>query len=119
MARHCIGVILRKPLRFRERLGLQRCGARMYPQKFMKTEQGRRGAAKGPRSAEERAATLVTQQRRKMAESAHRYVRGSTVKFYEWLERGRGESLPQGPPVWICGDCHNGNLGPVASAEAR
>ena len=70
-------------------------------------------------SAEERAATLVAAQRKKMAESAHRYVRGSTVKFYEWLERGRGDSLPQGPPVWICGDCHNGNLGPVASATGK
>jgi uncharacterized protein (DUF2252 family) len=28
-------------------------------------------------------------------------------------------SLPQGPPVWICGDCHLGNLGPVAAAKGR
>jgi uncharacterized protein (DUF2252 family) len=53
----------------------------------------------------------------KMAESAHAYVRGSTVKFYEWLEAENRPSLPDGPPVWICGDCHMGNLGPVASAE--
>jgi uncharacterized protein (DUF2252 family) len=66
---------------------------------------------------DERQAVLAAAQRRKMAQSAHRYVRGSTVKFYEWLERGRGDSLPQGPAVWICGDCHNGNLGPVASAD--
>ena len=50
-----------------------------------------------------------------MAESAHAYVRGNTVQFYEWL---RGDavraSLPVGPDVWICGDCHTGNLGPVA-----
>ena len=51
-----------------------------------------------------------------MAESAHAYVRGSTVKFYEWIERADRPPLPEGPPVWICGDCHLGNLGPVASA---
>ena len=52
----------------------------------------------------------------KMAESAHAYVRGSTVKFYEWLEGSQRKALPDGPPVWICGDCHIGNLGPIASA---
>ena len=54
-----------------------------------------------------------------MARSAHAYVRGNTLKFYEWLESSTGELLPQGPPVWICGDCHLGNLGPVADAEGR
>ncbi len=53
-----------------------------------------------------------------MADSAHAYVRGSTVKFYEWLENSRGK-LPEGPPVWICGDCHVGNLGPLADAKGR
>jgi hypothetical protein len=24
----------------------------------------------------------------------------------------------RGPPVWICGDCHVSNLGPLANAEA-
>jgi uncharacterized protein (DUF2252 family) len=51
----------------------------------------------------------------KMAASAHAYVRGSTTRFYEWLEASNGTSLPDGPPVWICGDCHVGNMGPVAS----
>jgi uncharacterized protein (DUF2252 family) len=27
--------------------------------------------------------------------------------------------LAGGPPVWICGDCHAGNLGPVADAKGR
>ena len=54
-----------------------------------------------------------------MAESSHRYVRGSTVKFYEWLEHLRAGVLPDGPPVWICGDCHMGNLGPVANAAGQ
>ena len=54
-----------------------------------------------------------------MAESPHRYVRGSTVKFYEWLEHLSAGVLPDGPPVWICGDCHMGNLGPVANAAGQ
>lgn len=52
----------------------------------------------------------------KMARSAHAYVRGNAGKFYEWLAAG-GRAHPQGPPVWICGDCHLGNLGPVADAD--
>ncbi|WP_175796757.1 DUF2252 family protein, partial [Burkholderia anthina] len=24
-------------------------------------------------------------------------------------------TLPEGPAIWICGDCHTGNLGPVAN----
>jgi uncharacterized protein (DUF2252 family) len=52
----------------------------------------------------------------KMARNAHAYVRGSTEKFYEWLEKG-GSNLPAGPLVWICGDCHLGNLGPLADVD--
>jgi uncharacterized protein (DUF2252 family) len=55
----------------------------------------------------------------KMARSAHAYVRGNTVKFYEWLESSRRRKLPEGPPVWICGDCHVGNLGPLADAKGH
>jgi uncharacterized protein (DUF2252 family) len=54
-----------------------------------------------------------------MARSAHAYMRGNTVKFYEWLETATAKALPQGPPVWICGDCHVGNLGPIASLEGQ
>ncbi|HZZ69268.1 MAG TPA: DUF2252 family protein [Phenylobacterium sp.] len=64
---------------------------------------------------DERAALLRDAQRMKMTRSAHAYVRGSTAKFYEWLQASGGK-IPQGPSVWICGDCHSGNLGPVASA---
>ena len=53
-----------------------------------------------------------------MARSAHAYVRGSTVKFYAWLDESAGRT-PEGPPVWICGDCHIGNLGPLADAKGR
>ena len=59
---------------------------------------------------------LEERRRLKMATSAHAYVRGNTIKFYEWLE-GAGSKLPQGPPIWICGDCHAGNLGPVADVK--
>lgn len=53
----------------------------------------------------------------KMARDAHAYVRGSTEKFYEWLETLPGRALPQGPRVWICGDAHVGNLGPIARCD--
>jgi uncharacterized protein (DUF2252 family) len=53
-----------------------------------------------------------------MARSAHAYVRGSTTKFYAWLENSAGK-VPEGPPIWICGDCHVGNLGPLADAKGR
>jgi uncharacterized protein (DUF2252 family) len=55
--------------------------------------------------ANDRQRVLTETRNLKMARSAHTYVRGSTVKFYEWLDSRRGK-LPEGPPVWICGDCH-------------
>jgi uncharacterized protein (DUF2252 family) len=69
--------------------------------------------------AGDRVTALKAQQALKMARSAHAYVRGSTVKFYEWLEGQKQGTLPEGPPVWICGDCHAGNLGPVAAADGQ
>ncbi len=66
-----------------------------------------------------RAKTLEAGRTGKMARSAHAYVRGNTVKFYEWLASSAADGLPEGPPVWICGDCHVGNLGPLADAEGR
>jgi uncharacterized protein (DUF2252 family) len=67
---------------------------------------------------EDRADRLRETRNLKMARSAHAYVRGSTVKFYEWLEATPGV-VPEGPPVWICGDCHVGNLGPLADNKGR
>ncbi len=67
-----------------------------------------------------RQSVLMQRRRLKMAESAHAYVRGNTIKFYEWLDSASAAKLvPHGPPVWICGDCHIGNLGPVASADGK
>lgn len=66
-----------------------------------------------------RQAVLEERRRLKMARSAHAYVRGNTIQFYEWLKASSGRKLPQGPPVWICGDCHVGNLGPVANSDGK
>jgi uncharacterized protein (DUF2252 family) len=68
---------------------------------------------------DERPRVLEQQRRRKMARSVHAYVRGNTIQFYEWLARTQKDSIPQGPPIWICGDCHVGNLGPVAGADGH
>ena len=67
----------------------------------------------------DRATQLHILQNAKMAKSAHAYVRGNTVQFYEWLEASHGWAIPQGPAVWICGDCHLGNLGPLADSDGR
>jgi len=72
----------------------------------------------GATSPELRAAKLTQTRNLKMARSAHAYVRGNTVKFYDWLEASAGK-IPDGPPVWICGDCHLGNLGPLADTKER
>lgn len=68
---------------------------------------------------DERAVVLERQRMQKMARSAHAYVRGNTVAFYEWLDGLTRGTLPEGPPIWICGDCHLGNLGPLADADGR
>jgi uncharacterized protein (DUF2252 family) len=67
---------------------------------------------------DERQRILIQTRNLKMAQSAHAYVRGSTVKFYEWLEARRGK-LPEGPAVWICGAYPIGNLGPLADTKGR
>ncbi|MDH7972435.1 DUF2252 family protein [Sphingomonas sp. AR_OL41] len=65
----------------------------------------------------ERADILKQAKARKMARSVHAYVRGNTARFYDWLDASDAARLiPQGPPIWICGDCHLGNLGPLADA---
>lgn len=73
---------------------------------------------KGPKKAE-RAPLLERTRKLKMAKSVHAYVRGNIANFYDWLERSpSARHLPLGPPVWICGDCHLGNLGPIASIDS-
>ncbi len=68
-----------------------------------------------PVAPADRAAALQAERRRKMAASAHAFVRGSTARFYARLAERDRPRVPQGPPIWICGDCHVGNLGPIAS----
>jgi uncharacterized protein (DUF2252 family) len=68
---------------------------------------------------EHRQETLAARRNLKMAASAHAFVRGSTVRFYEWLEERGRRAVPKGPPVWICGDCHSGNLGPVSDCDGK
>lgn len=75
-------------------------------------------ADKGGVDVAERSQHLTVTRHRKMARSQHAYVRGSTVKFYEWLDASTGK-IPQGPSIWICGDCHLGNLGPLADAHGH
>lgn len=66
----------------------------------------------------DRGAILEARRTLKMARSAHAYVRGNTAKFYEWLAASEAaRRVPQGPAIWICGDCHLGNLGPVANGR--
>ena len=52
-----------------------------------------------------------------MAHSAHAYVRENAAQFYEWLDGSNAADLPLGPSIWICGDCHIGNLGPAANVQ--
>jgi len=80
------------------------------------TNQSIKGLLCKPRN---RLTVLNVRRTLKMARSAHAYVRGSTVQFYEWLQSEGGKCVPKGPPIWICGDCHLGNLGPLADANGR
>jgi len=68
---------------------------------------------------EHRVAGLHARRDLKMARDAHAYVRGSTKRFYEWLATTHGRGVPQGPTIWICGDAHVGNLGPIARCDQR
>ena len=67
---------------------------------------------------DKRADALDLNRHAKMARSAHAFVRGNTVQHYRWLSE-LDCSLPDGPSVWICGDCHAGNLGPIANGDGR
>ncbi|WKZ86474.1 DUF2252 domain-containing protein [Ralstonia pickettii] len=55
----------------------------------------------------------------KMTRSTHAYVRGSTTQFYAWLAQVQPSTFPEGPTIWICGDCHVGNLGPIGDLTGQ
>ncbi|WP_047497050.1 DUF2252 family protein [Terriglobus sp. TAA 43] len=67
----------------------------------------------------DRSKVLNANRQAKMAQSAHAYVRGNTLQFYEWLKKDSAKSIPEGPPVWICGDCHVGNIGPLSDSDGK
>ena len=75
--------------------------------------------ANAPRTTKDRERILRELRTLKMARSVHAFVRGNTHQFYDWLETSHSSRIPDGPDIWICGDCHLGNLGPVADAENR
>ena len=70
-------------------------------------------------SPDERRVMLLARRNKKMALSPHAYMRGNTTRYYEWLHSQHGHSLPHGPGIWICGDCHIGNLGPLANTDGK
>src|SRR5450631_1360111 len=70
-------------------------------------------------SPDERREILLARRNKKMALSPHAYMRGNTTRYYEWLHSQRGHALPHGPAIWICGDCHLGNLGPMADTDGK
>jgi uncharacterized protein (DUF2252 family) len=70
-------------------------------------------------SPDERNKILLARRNKKMALSPHAYMRGNTSQYYDWLHSQRGHSLPHGPGIWICGDCHLGNIGPLADADGK
>jgi uncharacterized protein (DUF2252 family) len=71
-------------------------------------------------SPDERKMVLAETRALKMARSVHAYVRGNTARFYTWLaDAPVAKEIAQGPAVWICGDCHLGNLGPLADADRK
>jgi uncharacterized protein (DUF2252 family) len=68
----------------------------------------------------ERPGILEAKRRRKMARSTHAYARGNTTMFYEWLAASpTARRVPRGPSMWICGDCHLGNLGPINDGNGK
>jgi len=85
---------------------------------IMARKQTNRPDYPGP-SRRQREPRLSDRRNRKMAESVHAYVRGNAVQFYAWLSGLHVGALPEGPAIWICGDCHVGNLGPVADEQGR
>jgi uncharacterized protein (DUF2252 family) len=43
-----------------------------------------------------RAKVLITNRQAKMAQSAHAYVRGDTLHFYDWLKKHSSQTIPEG-----------------------
>ncbi len=71
-----------------------------------------------PRTASERQGRLQVLRDRKMAATAHAFVRASSRLFYETIAEQR-RALPSGPAIWISGDCHAENFGAVSDARGE
>jgi uncharacterized protein (DUF2252 family) len=71
-----------------------------------------------PRDAAERKARLQTLRDRKMAATAHAFVRAKADLFYATLADEKLK-LPAGPAIWISGDCHAENFGAVSDARGE
>lgn len=74
------------------------------------------GLTKIPQTPEERIDVLAARRLKKMARSSHSFVRGDTIEHYRWL-RELDPQLPDGPAIWICGDCHVENFGAVSDGD--
>ena len=70
-----------------------------------------------PTMPNERQPQQATCRNQNMAGSEHAYIRGNTAKSWQWMNAAWMEVLPNGPPVWNRGNCHVGNLGPLANAD--
>ena len=70
-------------------------------------------------SVKDRLRILTEARNLKMARSAHAYVRGNTAQPYTSLAADKTVAIPSGPSAWICGDCHIGNLGPIANTKGN
>lgn len=71
-----------------------------------------------PREGTARTARLQTLRDRKMAATAHAFVRAKVDLFYSTL-RDERLRLPEGPAIWISGDCHAENFGAVSDARGE
>ncbi len=72
-----------------------------------------------PRSPAARAAQLKRIRDEKSARDAHAFVRANPSFFYEQVSEKRLRKLPEGPAIWISGDCHVENLGAVSDAHGK
>lgn len=67
-------------------------------------------------SPKKRGEWLAALRAQKMAADPHAFVRASAQLFYDVVEKTRS-SIPKGPAIWICGDCHSENIGAVPTAH--
>jgi uncharacterized protein (DUF2252 family) len=67
-----------------------------------------------PASQTERASALAALRAKKVADAAHAFVRANAGFFYDHVSP---RSLPTGPRIYICADCHSENIGAIAGDD--